>query len=72
MANAEIAQTELVLNYIKENGSITQKDAYREFDCTRLAAKIFILRKRGYPIKSTLEKSRNRYGKTICYARYSL
>ena len=66
------SQSKRILNYIEENGSITQKDAYREFDCMRLAAQIFILRRQGVPIKSTLEKSRNRYGRTTCYARYSL
>lgn len=67
-----MSQSKLILNYIKQNGSITQKEAYREFDCMRLAAQIFILRSQGYPIKSTMEKSRNRYGRTTCYARYSL
>lgn len=69
---AKMSQSEMILNYIKENGSITQKDAYREFDCMRLAAQIFILKSQGYPIKSIIEKSRNRYGRTTCYSRYSL
>lgn len=67
-----ISQSERILQYIKQNGSITQKDAYREFDCMRLAAQIFILKRQGHPIKSRMEKSRNRYGRTVCYARYSL
>ena len=67
-----LTQSQMILKYIKEKGSITQKDAYREFDCMRLAAQIFILRSKGYSIKSTIEKSRNRYGRTTRYARYSL
>lgn len=66
------SQSEMILNYIKEKGSITQKDAYREFDCMRLAAQIWLLRAQGIRINSTLEKSRNRFGRTVCYARYSL
>lgn len=66
------SQSEMILNYMKENGSITQNDAYREFACMRLAAQIFILKRQGVSIKTTLEKSRNRFGKPTCYARYSL
>ena len=68
----KLTQSEQILSYIKEKGSITQKDAYREFDCMRLAAQIYILKRQGVPIKSTLETSRNRYGRTTRYARYSL
>ena len=66
------SQSEMILEYIKENGSITPKDAYREFDCLRLAAQIHSLKRQGVRIKSTLETSRNRFGKRTCYARYSL
>lgn len=66
------SQSEMILDYIKEMGSITQKDAYREFGCMRLSAQIYNLRGQGIPIKTTLETSRNRFGHTSCYARYSL
>lgn len=65
-------QCEGILNYMKEHGSITPKDAYREFDCMRLAAQIYILKHQGIPIKTTLETARNRSGKIVRYARYSL
>lgn len=65
-------QADMILSYLKENGSITPKDAYREFDCLRLAAQIYILKSRGVKIKSTLETSRNRYGRKTCYSRYFL
>jgi hypothetical protein len=68
----KIKQYEMILNYIKENGSITAKEAYREFDCMRLAAQIHILKRQGVSIISRLEKSKNRYGKTTYYSRYSL
>ena len=65
-------QTNKILAYLKENGSITPKDAYKEFDCMRLAAQIHNLKQRGINIKTTIEKSKNRSGRTVCYARYIL
>ena len=65
-------QCNKILAYLKENGSITPKDAYKEFDCMRLAAQIHNLKQQGIDIKTTIEKTKNRYGRTVCYARYSL
>lgn len=67
-----MTQNERVLHYMKERGSITQLDALREFGCMRLASRISDLRKEGYSIRKETEKSKNRYGESICYARYSL
>lgn len=68
----KLSQTEGILNYLKEKGSITPKDAYKEFDCMRLAAQIHNLKQQGIAIKTTIEKTKNRYGRTVCYARYIL
>ena len=66
-------QCDLILQYMKDTGSITPVDAMREFACMRLGARIWDLKnKHGIPIKATLEKSKNRYGKSVMYARYSL
>jgi hypothetical protein len=65
-------QSEMILDYIKENGSITPKEAYLEFDCMRLAAQIHYLKKQGVPIRCSIEMSKNRFGRTTRYARYSL
>lgn len=65
-------QCERILNYIAENGSITQMDALREFGCMRLASRISDLKMQGVPIKRTMETAKNRYGEPISYARYSL
>ena len=67
-----MTQYEMIHEYMKKHGSITPKDAYREFDCMRLAAQIFILKDQGVPIKTTLEVSKNSRGKVSRYARYSL
>lgn len=65
-------QCERILDYIAENGSITQLDALREFGCMRLASRISDLKRQGIPVKRTMETSKNRYGEPISYARYSI
>ncbi len=62
-----MTQIEQVLEYLKEHGSITSMDAIVEFGCTRLAAKVFELRKQGYNIETIKEKGKRGY-----YARYKL
>lgn len=66
------SQTEDVLRFMREEGSITSMDAIKEFGATRLSAIIFILRKRGYDIETHMEVFKNRYGRTVVYARYVL
>lgn len=67
-----MTQTERVLKYIKDYGSITTLEAFRDLGVTRLSAKIFTLRKSGYDIVSETEKSKNRCGDTVSYARYKI
>lgn len=61
-----------VLQYMKEFGSITSYEAFRELGVTRLSAAIFILKKKGIDICTKMEQSKNRYGDTVYFARYSL
>lgn len=68
----KLSQRDLILAYMEKNGSITPKDAYREFGCLRLAAQIFNLKSEGIAISTTRETVKNKYGNTTCYARYSL
>lgn len=67
-----MTQTQKILRYMTDVGSITTMDAIREFSCTRLAARIGDLRKAGYKISKVTERSRNRYGEPVNYARYKL
>ena len=71
MAN-KIKQTELILLYMQQYGSITQLDALRDIGCMRLASRIADLKRQGYPIESRTEAvfTRDR-GKTYI-KRYSL
>ena len=62
-----------VLQYMKENGSITSWEAIREFGATRLSAIIYNLRyKEGLNIISKNVNDKNRYGDPVSYARYYL
>lgn len=67
-----MSQYERILQYIEDNGSITQLDALREFGCMRLASRINDLRRQGVHIRTVQETSLNRYGEKVRYARYRL
>ena len=56
---------------MKERGGITQADA-TAFGCTRLAARISDLRRRGERIRSEMRKVMTRDGGTAWVSQYSL
>ena len=69
----KISLQDRVLNYLKENGSITSWEAIREFGATRLSAIIYNLRyKEGLNIITKNVNDKNRYGDPVSYARYYL
>lgn len=72
MNDMKVTQCDRILQYIEENGSITQIDALREFGCMRLASRMCDIKKMGYPVKKEMETAKNRYGEPISYARYSI
>lgn len=65
-------QNERILEYIRDFGNITQLDALRDLGVMRLASRISDLRSLGYPITSTVEAVKNRYGEKCHIKRYSL
>lgn len=67
-----MTQKERIINYIKEFGSITSLDAYRDLGITQLGARIDGLKKDGYIFKTEWESGKNRYGDKIDYKRYYL
>lgn len=67
-----MTQTEKILSYIEENGSITPLDALREFGCMRLASRMCDLKRDGYTVCKTMETTKNRYGEPVRYARYTI
>jgi len=64
-------QTDRLHAYLKRK-SITPLDAWTELGIYRLAARVFDLRERGIPVKSTMIEVENRWGEVTKVARYSL
>ena len=61
-----------LLEYLKENETITSLQAIRDLGNTRLSATIFELRKDGYNITSKDIPVSNRWGGTTMVAEYEL
>lgn len=64
-------QTQRIINYCKEHGSISAAEAER-LGCHRLAARISDIKKEGYIVTTKKESSTNQYGGTSWFARYSI
>lgn len=67
-----MSQNEMILDYLRQNGSITQAEAISQFGCYRLGARIYDLKQRGHKVIKTIEKGQNRFGLPTRYARYAL
>ena len=65
-------QTERILKYIADFGSITQAQAFMDLGVMRLASRITDLKKAGYEIGDEYVSSKNRYGETVYYKKYYL
>ena len=66
-----MTQKERVIQYIRQHGSITPRDAVFDLNIYRLADTIFQLKKKGYVFDTVIEKGSNNYG-AFTYARYSI
>ena len=60
------------MELIKETGSITAMTAVQSLGVLRLASRIYDLKRLGYDIRSVTETSKNRYGRSVSYSRYSI
>lgn len=67
-----MTQRELIHNYIEQFGSITPMQAFADLGITKLATRISEMRKDGEHFKVETVKAKNRFGKTVCYAKYSM
>lgn len=74
MAKVEhkLTQNERIISYMNQFGSITQFDAFNDLGIMRLASRISDLRRLGYPITSTTESVKNRYGEKVHVKRYRI
>lgn len=68
----EKSKTLDVLNHLKIYGSISQREAVKYYNLYRLSSVIYILRKRGYEIKSELKPFTSKYGIKSNFAIYHL
>jgi hypothetical protein len=67
-----MTQSEMILQHLRERGSITPMDSIHLYGCMRLGARIYDLKHAGYDIAVERETALNRYGKPVTYARYTL
>lgn len=64
-------QRELIFSYITQFGSITPMEAFADLGITKLATRISEMRRDGVGIKVESVSSKNRFGKTVHFAKYS-
>ena len=67
-----MTQRDMVLKYIVDFGYITSWDAYKDLGVTQLATRIYELKERGYQFEKSFVTGKNRYGKNISWAKYTL
>ena len=65
-------QRQMILQYIKDFGSITSYQAYIDLGITQLATRIKELKEQGYNFKTEWIKKKNRYGKNVAFKKYKL
>ena len=65
-------QTSQILEHLKKHGSITSKQAFILYGCTRLSARIYDFRKLGFNIFTIDRHGKTRFGTATRYAEYVL
>ena len=65
-------QKDMILKYIKNFGSISSWDAYKDLGITQLGTRIFELKQKGYVFTKERIKTKNRYGNDSHYDKYRL
>ena len=63
-------QENMILEYLKTHRGITQAEAFDAFGCSRLGARMYDLKARGFKVETILEDGVNRFGRPTRYARY--
>ena len=67
-----MTQSERIIAYIKEYGSITPYEAFADLGITKLATRISEMTAQGMEFDKVVETSNNRYVQNVHYMRYSL
>jgi len=61
-----------IIEYIRDHGSITPKQAVEELGCYRLSARIYDIRSFGINVQKDMIEVKNRKGETCRVARYTI
>ncbi len=67
-----MTQSDRILRHLQDVGEITPMDAIRDYGIMRLGARVFDLKKMGYPIMTEIKTGKNRYGEDTHWAVYKL
>lgn len=65
-----MTQKTRILSHLYQFGSITPLEALSEYGIMRLASRMSDLKADGVPFHVVTEKSKNRFGETVHYAKY--
>lgn len=68
----KMTQEDRVLRHLQDRGSITSWEAIQQYGITRIHAKIFNLKAKGYEIKDEWCYARNRYKEPVRFKKYKL
>lgn len=67
-----MTQEERVLRHMKAFDGITSWEAFTDYGITRLSAKIYDLKAKGYKIKDEWVEKTNRFGDPVRFKKYFL
>ena len=67
-----MSQHQMILDFVRQNGSITPMDAFNHLFITKLSTRIGEMERSGILFDHTWESHTNRYGQTKHYMRYTL
>lgn len=65
-------QSERIINYINEFGSITPMQAFQDLGITKLATRVSEMKRDGIEFDQEMVTSKNRYGEKVSFMKYSL
>ena len=68
----KISQKNRIVDYIKQFGSITSWEAYKELGVMQLGARIDQLKKEGYIFRTEWIQTKNRFGENVSFKKYYL
>ena len=67
-----MSQATDIIEYIRDHGSITTKQAMEELGCYRLSGRIYDIKSFGIPVEMEMVEVKNRKGETCRVARYTI